>query len=159
MAKRCASPTRSWWSGLDHDGLGRNLPGIPRIVENTIDGYQTEPRVFGPPGAGKGTQSEYRSRGMAWCTSAPVTCCARRSRRKRCSGLEAKEIMDRGDLRPTTHDIVISATASKRTTRPRASFSMVSARKAQAEALDGMLGSKSEPITAMLALEVPRRNW
>jgi hypoxanthine-guanine phosphoribosyltransferase len=30
---RCAFPTSSWWaSGLDHDGLGRNLPGIYRII-------------------------------------------------------------------------------------------------------------------------------
>ncbi len=71
-------------------------------------------------------------------------------------GLQAKELMDRGDLVPD--EVVVGMIRNKIEEHPEVAgfiFDGFPRTQAQAKALDAMLNTKSTPITAMLALEVP----
>src|SRR5690606_6284797 len=71
-------------------------------------------------------------------------------------GLQAKELMDTGQLVPDA--VVIGMIRNMMEANLDAKgfiFDGFPRTKAQAEALDDMLEAKSEPITAMLALQVP----
>ncbi len=146
-------------SGLDHDGLGRNLPGIYRIIQRTMSKLNIV--LFGPPGAGKGTQSAFliERYGLVHLSTGDLL----RAEIKAESplGIQAKELMDQGELVPD--DIVIGMIRNKMEAHLDAKgfiFDGFPRTKAQAEALDGMLTAKNEPIVAMLARwKCPRRNW
>lgn len=112
--------------------------------------------LFGPPGAGKGTQSQFliERYGLVHLSTGDLL----RSEIKDETelGLKAKELMDVGELVPD--DVVIGMIRNKIESHLDAKgfiFDGFPRTKAQAEALDAMLGSKSEPIVAMLSLEVP----
>jgi adenylate kinase len=112
--------------------------------------------LFGPPGAGKGTQSEFliRQHGLVHLSTGDLL----RAEIKDESplGIEAKELMDRGDLVPD-HVVIgmIRNRIEDNHQAPGFIFDGFPRTRAQAESLDEMLASKSEPIVAMLALEVP----
>lgn len=112
--------------------------------------------LFGPPGAGKGTQSEFliHKFGLAHLSTGDLL--RAEIKEETPLGLEAKELMDRGDLVPD-HVVIgmIRNRIEAHHDAPGFIFDGFPRTKAQAEALDEMLNSKSEPITAMLALEVP----
>lgn len=112
--------------------------------------------LFGPPGAGKGTQSNFliERYGLVHLSTGDLL----RAEIKVESplGLEAKELMDAGELVPD--HVVIGMIRNKMEANLDAKgfiFDGFPRTKAQAEALDEMLDSKKEPITAMLALQVP----
>ena len=112
--------------------------------------------LFGPPGAGKGTQSTFLidRYGLVHLSTGDLL----RAEIKAESplGIQAKELMDQGDLVPD--EVVIGMIRNKMEAHLDAKgfiFDGFPRTKAQAEALDGMLNSKGEPIVAMLALEVP----
>ncbi len=112
--------------------------------------------LFGPPGAGKGTQSEFliKHYGLMHLSTGDLL----RSEIKAESelGLQAKELMDRGELVPD--EVVVGMIRNKIEEHPEAGgfiFDGFPRTQAQAAALDAMLNAKSTPITAMLALEVP----
>ena len=112
--------------------------------------------LFGPPGAGKGTQSEFliEKHGLVHLSTGDLLRAEKDAGTE--LGLLAQEIMGRGDL--VSDDIVISMIRNKieaHTDAPGFIFDGFPRTEAQARALDEMLNSKSEPITAMLALEVP----
>ena len=93
--------------------------------------------LFGPPGAGKGTQAE-RLRATSSCRSSrPATCCAPTSRTRPSSGSKAKQYMDAGDLVP---DELIVAMAADRLQQDDAQDGFIldgfPRTLAQAEALD-----------------------
>ncbi len=112
--------------------------------------------LFGPPGAGKGTQSEFliKHYGLMHLSTGDLL----RSEIKAESelGLQAKELMARGELVPD--EVVVGMIRNKIEEHPEAGgfiFDGFPRTQAQAAALDAMLNAKSTPITAMLALEVP----
>ena len=112
--------------------------------------------LFGPPGAGKGTQSNFliERYGLVHLSTGDLL----RAEIKAESplGMEAKELMDAGQLVPDK--VVIGMIRNKMEAHLDAKgfiFDGFPRTNAQAEALDEMLDAKSEPITAMLALEVP----
>jgi adenylate kinase len=112
--------------------------------------------LFGPPGAGKGTQSEFliARHGLVHLSTGDLLRAEIKAETP--LGLEAQEIMERGEL--VGDHIVIGMIRNKIEAHNKAPgfiFDGFPRTKAQAEALDEMLNSKSEPITAMLALEVP----
>lgn len=112
--------------------------------------------LFGPPGAGKGTQSEFLISRYGLVHLSTGDLLRAEIKDETPLGIEAKEIMDRGDLVPD--HVVIGMIRNRIEANHQAAgfiFDGFPRTKAQAEALDTMLGSKSEPITAMLALEVP----
>jgi adenylate kinase len=111
--------------------------------------------LFGPPGAGKGTQSEnlINKYGLVHLSTGDIL----RSEISRGTSLgkKAKEIMDRGEL--VGDDIVIGMIESKLDENPKAKgfiFDGFPRTSAQAIALDDLLQKKGTGISGMLALEV-----
>lgn len=111
--------------------------------------------LFGPPGAGKGTQSQnlINKYGLVHLSTGDLL-------RNEISngtqlGLQAKAIMDRGEL--VSDEIVIGMIENKVDASPNANgfiFDGFPRTKAQAEALDDLLQKKGTAISAMIALEV-----
>jgi len=111
--------------------------------------------LFGPPGAGKGTQSEklIDKYGLVHLSTGDIL----RSEiaRGTALGMEAKQIMDRGDL--VSDEIVIGMIEAKLDATPHANgfiFDGFPRTQPQAIALDDLLQKKGTAISAMLALEV-----
>lgn len=111
--------------------------------------------LFGPPGAGKGTQSEklVDKYGLVHLSTGDIL----RSEIARGTelGLKAKAVMDRGDL--VSDDIVIGMIESILDANPNVKgfiFDGFPRTTAQAIALDDLLQKKGTAIHAMLALEV-----
>lgn len=111
--------------------------------------------LFGPPGAGKGTQSEFliQKHGLVHLSTGDLLRAEIKDETP--LGIEAQEIMERGEL-VGDHIVIgmIRNAIDANNQAPGFIFDGFPRTKAQAEALDEMLNSKSEPITAMLALEV-----
>ena len=111
--------------------------------------------LFGPPGAGKGTQSEnlISKYGLVHLSTGDIL----RSEIARGTNLgkKAKEIMDRGEL--VGDEIVIGMIESKLDENPHAKgfiFDGFPRTAGQAVALDDLLQKKGTGISGMLALEV-----
>lgn len=111
--------------------------------------------LFGPPGSGKGTQSEklIAKYGLKHLSTGDLL----RSEISRQTplGKEAKSIMDKGQLVPD--EVVIGMISSALDANPDAKgflFDGFPRTAAQAEALDKLLELKDAPIAVMLALEV-----
>ncbi len=114
--------------------------------------------LFGPPGAGKGTQSAFLIERYGLVHLSTGDLLRGEIKEETELGVAAKELMDRGDLVPD--HIVIGMIRNKIEAHLDAKgfiFDGFPRTKAQAEALDEMLNAKSEPIVAMLALEVPEQ--
>jgi adenylate kinase len=111
--------------------------------------------LFGPPGSGKGTQSEklIAKYGLKHLSTGDLL----RSEiaQQTALGLEAKKIMDKGHLVPD--EVVIGMISSALDTNPDARgflFDGFPRTATQAEALDKLLELKKTSIKVMLALEV-----
>ena len=111
--------------------------------------------LFGPPGSGKGTQSEklIAKYGLKHLSTGDLL----RSEisQKTALGLEAKNIMDKGQLVPD--EVVIGMISSALETNPDAKgflFDGFPRTSAQAEALDKLLELKGTAINTMLAMQV-----
>lgn len=111
--------------------------------------------LFGPPGAGKGTQSENLINKYGWVHLSTGDILRSEISRGTELGRRAKEIMDRGEL--VGDDIVIGMIESKLDENPNAKgfiFDGFPRTTAQAVALDDLLQKKGTGISAMIALEV-----
>ncbi|MBA3663838.1 MAG: adenylate kinase [Bacteroidetes bacterium] len=111
--------------------------------------------LFGPPGAGKGTQSEnlISKYGLVHLSTGDIL--RTEIAQGTALGRKAKEVMDRGEL--VSDDIVIGMIESKLDQNPHAKgfiFDGFPRTTAQAIALDDLLQRKGTGISAMLALEV-----
>jgi adenylate kinase len=111
--------------------------------------------LFGPPGSGKGTQSEklIAAYGLKHLSTGDLL----RSEiaAKTPLGLEAKSIMDRGELVPDA--VVVGMISSALDANPHAKgflFDGFPRTEAQSEALDKLLRLKNTEIGVVLALEV-----
>src|SRR5476651_808770 len=111
--------------------------------------------LFGPPGSGKGTQSEklIAKYGLKHLSTGDLL----RSEitQKTPLGLEAKNIMDKGQLVPD--EVVIGMISSALEANPHAKgflFDGFPRTAAQAEALDKLLELKGTSINTMLAMDV-----
>ncbi len=111
--------------------------------------------LFGPPGSGKGTQSEklIAAYGLKHLSTGDLL----RSEiaRQTPLGLEAKSIMDRGQLVPDA--VVVGMISSALEANPQAKgflFDGFPRTVAQSEALDKLLSLKNTAIGVVLALQV-----
>lgn len=111
--------------------------------------------LFGPPGSGKGTQSEklITRYGLKHLSTGDLL----RSEisRETPLGLEAKKFMDKGQLVPDEVVIGMISTALDEHKEAKGFlFDGFPRTSAQAEALDKLLDFKKAPIAVMLALDV-----
>ena len=114
--------------------------------------------LFGPPGAGKGTQSNFLIDRYDLVHLSTGDLLRAEIKDESELGLKAKELMDVGELVPD--EVVIGMIRNRMEATPKARgfiFDGFPRTQAQAEALDAMLALKSMPITVMLALEVPEQ--
>lgn len=111
--------------------------------------------LFGPPGSGKGTQSEKLIEKYGWIHLSTGDLLRKEIDNATQLGLEAKAFMDKGQLVPD--EVVIGMIGSALDANPHAKgflFDGFPRTTAQAEALDTLLSSKGSEITLVLALEV-----
>ena len=111
--------------------------------------------LFGPPGAGKGTQSNLLIDKYNLIHLSTGDILRGEITQGTTLGLQAKAIMDRGDL--VSDDIVIRMISSKLDNNPNAKgfiFDGFPRTSAQATALDNLLEEKGTSISAMLSLKV-----
>ena len=111
--------------------------------------------LFGPPGAGKGTQSEklISKYNLVHLSTGDILRAEVASQSE--LGIRAKELMDRGALVPD--EVVIGMIKSKLQDSPNATgfiFDGFPRTAAQAEALDALLADLQTSISMMIALEV-----
>ena len=112
--------------------------------------------LFGPPGAGKGTQSAYliQQYGLVHLSTGDLLRAEIQAETE--LGLQAQEIMNAGELVPD--HVVIEMILNKIEANLNAKgfvFDGFPRTKAQAEALDRVLDLKKAPVKVMLSLEVP----
>ena len=111
--------------------------------------------LFGPPGAGKGTQSDLLIKKYSLVHLSTGDILRGEVAAGTALGLEAKKLMDAGNLVPD--EIVIGMISSKLDNNKEAKgfiFDGFPRTTAQAEALDKLLSNKNTSISMMLALEV-----
>jgi adenylate kinase len=111
--------------------------------------------LFGPPGSGKGTQSEKIIEKYSLVHLSTGDLLRSQIAQQTALGLEAKKLMDKGQLVPD--EVVVGMISTALEENPNAKgflFDGFPRTAAQAESLDKLLDFKKEPIKVMLALDV-----
>lgn len=112
--------------------------------------------LFGPPGAGKGTQSEFliARYNLVHLSTGDIFRANLKGQTE--LGILAKSFMDKGELVPDEVTIrILESEADKYPNSPGFIFDGFPRTSAQAKALDLFLNAKGTAISCMLALEVP----
>ncbi len=111
--------------------------------------------IFGPPGAGKGTQSKLIIDRYNLTHLSTGDILRAEMANKTPLGIEAKNLIEKGELVPD--DIVIGMVRNKIDSEAGSEgfiFDGFPRTIEQAEALDDILGERNTPISAMISLEV-----
>jgi adenylate kinase len=138
--------------GLDYDGLGRNLPEVYQIIETQ---HMTNLVLFGPPGAGKGTQANYLKEKYNLVHISTGDVFRFNIKNETALGMLAKSYMNKGELVPDQVTIdMLNAEVEKNADAKGFIFDGFPRTNAQANALDKLMDSKDSQINAMIALEV-----
>lgn len=114
--------------------------------------------LFGPPGAGKGTQAEFLINSYDLIHLSTGDLLRNEIAAGTRLGMEAKAYMDKGELVPD--EVVIGMIENKLEANKNANgfiFDGFPRTTEQAKALDELLNRKGTPITAMLSLEVEKQ--
>ena len=139
--------------GLDYNGLGRNLS---QIYQLTTTPKMKNIVLFGPPGAGKGTQAAFLKDMYNLVHISTGDVFRFNIKNETELGMLAKKYMDEGDLVPDEVTInMLKAEVEKNADANGFIFDGFPRTESQAEALDDFLTEKGEQINAMIALEVP----
>ncbi len=137
--------------GLDYDGLGRNLTQVYKRKENKM----TNLVLFGPPGAGKGTQATILKDKYKLVHISTGDVFRFNIKNQTELGLSAKSYMDKGQLVPDEVTInMLNAEVEKNDGANGFIFDGFPRTEAQAKALSEYLESKGTEVHAMIALEV-----
>ena len=138
--------------GLDYNGLGRNLPEIYQLKTTQ---HMTNLVLFGPPGAGKGTQANFLKEKYNLVHISTGDVVRFNIKNQTALGMLAKSFIDKGELVPDQVTIdMLNAEVEKNADANGFIFDGFPRTNAQAEALDKLLDSKDSQINAMIALEV-----
>ncbi len=138
--------------GLDYDGLGRDIPEVYQIKDTQ---HMTNLVLFGPPGAGKGTQAEFLKEKYSLVHISTGDVFRFNIKNETALGMLAKSYMDKGALVPDQVTIdMLNAEVEKNADANGFIFDGFPRTSAQADALDKLLKSKDSSINAMVALEV-----
>jgi adenylate kinase len=136
--------------GMDYNNLGRNLPELY---------VQTQPMknivLFGPPGAGKGTQAERLKDKYNLVHISTGDVFRYNIKNETELGKLAQSYMDKGNLVPDEVTIkMLKAEVEKNSDAAGFIFDGFPRTDAQAKALDELLDSKDTQLSGMVALEV-----
>lgn len=138
--------------GLDYNGLGRDLPEIYQLKTTQ---HMTNLVLFGPPGAGKGTQANFLKEQYNLMHISTGDVFRFNIKNETALGMLAKSYMDKGELVPDQITIdMLNAEVEKNTDAQGFIFDGFPRTNEQASALDRLLESKDSQIDAMIALEV-----
>lgn len=138
--------------GLDYNGLGRDLPEIYQLKTTQ---HMTNIVLFGPPGAGKGTQAEFLKTKYNLVHISTGDVFRFNIKNETALGMLAKSYMDKGELVPDQVTIdMLNAEVEKNADANGFIFDGFPRTNAQADALDKLMDSKDSQINAMIALEV-----
>lgn len=137
--------------GLDYKGLGRNLRQVYKLKEEKM----TNLVLFGPPGAGKGTQASVLKEKYKLNHISTGDVFRYNIKNETELGKLAKSYMDKGQLVPD--EVTINMLKTEVEKDPQANgfiFDGFPRTVAQAEALSKFLKEKKADVNAMIALEV-----
>ncbi|TJY37149.1 adenylate kinase [Pontimicrobium aquaticum] len=138
--------------GLDYDGLGRDIPEVYQIKTTQ---HMTNLVLFGPPGAGKGTQAEFLKETYNLVHISTGDVFRYNIKNETALGTLAKSYMDKGQLVPDEVTIkMLNAEVEKNSDANGFIFDGFPRTEAQAKALDELMEDKDSNINAMIALEV-----
>ncbi len=138
--------------GLDYDGLGRDLPEVYQIKTTE---HMANLVLFGPPGAGKGTQAEFLKERYNLVHISTGDVFRYNIKNETALGILAKSYMDKGDLVPDEVTIkMLNAEVDKNANANGFIFDGFPRTDLQAKALDALMETKDSSINAMIALEV-----
>ena len=146
--------------GLDYDELGRNLKDIYvldpdpdyHVIEHKMNYYI----LFGPPGAGKGTQASAMVEKYNLCHISTGALLRKEIAAGSELGLKAKSLIDAGQLVPD--EVVEGMIAHEFDTVQGVSGFLLDGFPrtiAQAEALDQMLSARGEQVTSVISIMIP----
>lgn len=138
--------------GLDYDGLGRDLPEVYQLKTTQ---HMTNLVLFGPPGAGKGTQANFLKEKYDLVHISTGDVFRNNIKNETALGMLAKSYMDKGELVPDQVTIdMLNAEVEKNADAKGFIFDGFPRTNAQAQALDKLMEAKDSQINAMIALEV-----
>ena len=138
--------------GLDYDGLGRDLPEVYQLKTTQ---HMTNIVLFGPPGAGKGTQANFLKEKYDLIHISTGDVFRFNIKNETALGMLAKSYMDKGELVPDQVTIdMLNKEVEKNADAKGFIFDGFPRTNAQAKALDELMDSKDSQIDAMVALEV-----
>jgi len=138
--------------GLDYDGLGRDIPEVYQIKATQ---HMTNLVLFGPPGAGKGTQAEFLKDKYNLVHISTGDVFRYNIKNETALGTLAKSYMDKGGLVPDEVTIkMLNAEVEKNSDANGFIFDGFPRTEAQAKALDKLMEDKDSSVNAMIALEV-----
>lgn len=138
--------------GLDYNGLGRDLPEVYQLKTTQ---HMTNLVLFGPPGAGKGTQANFLKKKYNLVHISTGDVFRFNIKNETALGTLAKSFIDKGALVPDEVTIdMLNAEVEKNEDANGFIFDGFPRTNAQAEALDALMESKYSQINAMIALEV-----
>jgi adenylate kinase len=138
--------------GLDFDGLGRDLPEIYQLKTTQ---HMTNLVLFGPPGAGKGTQANFLKEKYNLVHISTGDVFRFNIKHETALGMLAKSYMDKGELVPDQVTIdMLNAEVERNSDAEGFIFDGFPRTDAQADALDHLMEEKDSQIDAMIALEV-----
>ena len=138
--------------GLDYNGIGRNFANIYQLTKEPI---MKNIVLFGPPGAGKGTQADLLKEKYDLLHISTGDVFRYNIKNETKLGILAKSYMDQGDLVPD--EVTIDMLKEEVNKSPNAKgfiFDGFPRTESQAAALDAFLEEKGETISGMVALEV-----
>ena len=137
--------------GLDYDGLGRNNKDI-YVLDDNMKYYI----LFGPPGAGKGTQAASMAERFNLCHISTGDLLRGEMAKGSELGLKAKALIEAGELVPD--EIVEGMIENKFDSVEGFSGFLLDGfprTTAQAEALDKMLAKRDTRVTGVVSLMIP----
>jgi len=138
--------------GLDYNGLGRDLPEVYQLKTTQ---HMTNLVLFGPPGAGKGTQANFLKEKYNLVHISTGDVFRSNIKNETALGMLAKSYMDKGELVPDKVTIdMLNAEVEKNADAKGFIFDGFPRTNAQAQALDKLMETKDSQINAMIALEV-----
>ena len=138
--------------GLDYDGLGRDIPEVYQLKTTQ---HMTNLVLFGPPGAGKGTQANFLKEKYNLVHISTGDVFRYNIKNETALGMLAKSYMDKGELVPDQVTIdMLEAEVEKNSDAQGFIFDGFPRTNAQADALGQLMQRKDSQINAMIALEV-----